>query len=109
MDDVEDAGNDNKEFGSSPSCTERKKTRIKRSEESKAEEILSAVVGNTQKGQTEEGLIAHDRSGNERGVNVCKSSGLFQRGFHPGMCPKRFQNVWRAWAFRTNFIYKPVL
>ena len=25
------------------------------------------------------GCVAHNRSGNERGVNVCKRSGLFQR------------------------------
>ena len=55
------------------------------------------------------GCIAHDRSGNERGVNVCKRSGLFQRGFRQGMCPTQFQKTWRTWSFQANFMYKPVL
>lgn len=55
------------------------------------------------------GCVAHDRSGNERGVNVCKRSGLFQRGFRQGMCPKRMQNSWRTWSYRANFMYKPVV
>ena len=53
--------------------------------------------------------IAHDRSGNERGVNVCKRSALLKRGFHHNMNPIRFNCVWRCWAFRANFMYKPVL
>ena len=36
------------------------------------------------------GCIAHDRSGNKRGVNVCKRSGLFQCGFQKGMCTETF-------------------
>ena len=28
------------------------------------------------------GAVAHDRSGNERAVNVCKRSGLMKRGFN---------------------------
>jgi len=55
------------------------------------------------------GCVAHNRSGNERGVNVCKRSGLFQRGFRQGMCPKRMQNAWRTWSYRANFMYKPVV
>eukprot|EP00956_Cyclotella_meneghiniana_P017692 scaffold29047_cov43-Cyclotella_meneghiniana.AAC.2 len=55
------------------------------------------------------GCVAHDRSGNERGVNVCKRSGLFQRGFRQGMCPKRMQNSWRTWSYRANFMYRPVV
>jgi hypothetical protein len=53
--------------------------------------------------------VAHDRSGNERGVNVSKRSGLMKRGFHHGMNPIRFNCVWKCWAFRANFMYKPVL
>ena len=53
--------------------------------------------------------IVHDRSGNERAVNVCKRSGMMKRGFLPGMNPIRFNYVWREWAFRANFMYKPVL
>ena len=53
--------------------------------------------------------IAHDRSGNERAVNVCKRSGLMKRGFKAGMSAKRFNYMWRTWAFRDNFMFKPVL
>ena len=55
------------------------------------------------------GCIAHDRAGNERGVNVSKHSSLFQSGFKAGMSPIRFQKAWRTWAFQTNFMYKLVL
>ena len=34
--------------------------------------------------------VAHDRSGNERAVNVCKRSRMMKRGFYPGMNPIRF-------------------
>ena len=51
---------------------------------------------------------AHDRPGNERGVNVSKRSALLKRGFHHGMNPVRFNCVWRCWAFRANFMFKPV-
>ena len=53
--------------------------------------------------------IAHDRSGNERAVNVCKRSGLMKRGFQEGMNPIRFNYAWRTWGFQANFMYKPVL
>ena len=53
--------------------------------------------------------VAHDRSGNERAVNVCKRSGMMKRGFKPGMNPIRFNYVWRVWAFRSNFMYKSIL
>ena len=53
--------------------------------------------------------IARDRSGNERAVNVCKRSGSMKRGFWPGINPIRFNYVWREWAFRANFMYKPIL
>ena len=43
--------------------------------------------------------VAHDRSGNERAVNVCKRSGMIKRGFKPNMNPIRFNYVWRGWAF----------
>ena len=55
------------------------------------------------------GTVARDRSGNERGVRVVKRSGMFHRGFKPGMDAERFQNAWRVWAFRANFMYLPVL
>ena len=43
--------------------------------------------------------IAHDWSGNERAVNVCKRSGVMKRGFKPHMDKVRFNYVWRGWAF----------
>ena len=54
-------------------------------------------------------IIAHDRSGTERSVRMSKRSALFRRGFQIGMSPKRFNYAWRGWAYRTNFMYKPVL
>ena len=53
--------------------------------------------------------VAHDRSGNERAVNVCKRSGMIKQRFKPNMNPIRFNYVWRGWAFRANFMYKLVL
>ena len=37
--------------------------------------------------------VAHDRSGNERGVNVCKRSAVLKRGLVPGMNPIRLNYV----------------
>ena len=53
--------------------------------------------------------VAHDRSGNERGVCVSKRSGLMKGGFKAGMSELRFNYAWRTWAFQANFMYKPVL
>ena len=53
--------------------------------------------------------VASDRSGNERGVNLSKKAGYIKRGLVPGGCPKRLNNVWMAWGFQVNFMYKPVL
>ena len=53
--------------------------------------------------------IAHDRSGNERAVNVCKRSGLMKRGYHQAMDPVRFGYAWLTWGFQANFMYKPVV
>ena len=55
------------------------------------------------------GSIARDRSGNERGVNVSKRSGMFQRGFQKTMSQKRFNYAWLTWSFKANFMYKRVL
>ena len=38
--------------------------------------------------------IAHDRSGNERAVNVCKQSGVMKQGLIPHMNTVRFNYVW---------------
>ena len=53
--------------------------------------------------------VASDRSGNERGVNLSKKPGYIKRGLVPGGCPIRLNNVWKAWGFQVNFMYKPVL
>ena len=55
------------------------------------------------------GTVAHDRSGNERAVNLCKRSGLMKRGFKQGMSARRFNNAWRTWGFQANFMFKAVL
>ena len=55
------------------------------------------------------GAVAHDRSGNERAVNLCKRSGLMKRGYKQGMSARRFNNAWRTWGFQTNFMFKAVL
>ena len=55
------------------------------------------------------GSVAHDKGRNERAVRVCKRCGLAKRGFLPGMCATRLNNVWRAFGFRANFMYEPVL
>ena len=53
--------------------------------------------------------IAHDRSGNERAVNVYKRSGVMKQGFKPDMNKVRFNYVWRGWAFRANFMFSGIL
>ena len=53
--------------------------------------------------------IASDRAGNERAVNVCKRSGVIQRGFKPGMDAQMFQDVWITWGFQANFMFDSVL
>ena len=53
--------------------------------------------------------IAHDRSWNERAVNVCKRSGLMERGFQEGMNVTRFNYARLTWSFQANFMYTPVV
>ena len=53
--------------------------------------------------------VASDRGGNERSVNVSKRAGFISRGFSPNMCPDRFNEAWRTWAFQSNFMFEPVL
>ena len=53
--------------------------------------------------------VAADRSGNERAVRYAKLLGFIQRGLKPRTCPRRFNDVWLAWSFQTNFMYKSVL
>jgi hypothetical protein len=53
--------------------------------------------------------IAHDRSSNERAVCVAKRSNLVKRGHHMAGDPATTDDVWIAWPFQANFMYKPVL
>ena len=53
--------------------------------------------------------IATDRSGNERGVKVCKRSWFIMRGFTPNMSPTLINNAWTTWSFQANFMFNPVL
>ena len=53
--------------------------------------------------------IAADRSGNERAVNVQKRLALLSQGLKPNASPERMDNVWLAWGFQANFMFKPVL
>jgi hypothetical protein len=53
--------------------------------------------------------IAHDRSGNERAVNVSKRSNLVKRGHHMAADTATTDDVWIGWSFQANFMYKPVL
>lgn len=53
--------------------------------------------------------IAADRSANERAVNRCKGCGYLQSGIKTSTDYTRISNVWLAWSFQANFMYKPVL
>jgi hypothetical protein len=53
--------------------------------------------------------VAADRSGNERAVNVVKRSGFLKRGLRPAQSPAQIDDVWKAWSFQANFMFKPVL
>ena len=53
--------------------------------------------------------VASDRSGNERAVNVAKRAGVLKRGLRPNESSDAIADVWIAWGFQANFMYKPVL
>lgn len=53
--------------------------------------------------------IAADRSGNERAVNRSKESGFIKRGLLQNSSPVLMDDVWLAWSFQTNFMFKLVL
>jgi DDE superfamily endonuclease len=53
--------------------------------------------------------IAADRSANERAVRLAKTSDYVSRGLLAHESSERLDNVWLAWGFQINFIYKPVL
>jgi hypothetical protein len=53
--------------------------------------------------------VAADRSGNERAVKVSKMSSFVKRGTHTHKNTERLCDVWLAWSFQANFMFKPVL
>jgi hypothetical protein len=53
--------------------------------------------------------VAKDRSGNERAVRVMKYSDYITNGLHQGGRADRMCDVWLAWGFQANFMYRPVL
>ncbi len=53
--------------------------------------------------------IAADRSANERAVNRCKGCGYLDIGIKSHTDLERISDVWLAWSFQVNFMYKPVL
>jgi hypothetical protein len=53
--------------------------------------------------------IASDRSGNERAVRCVKQSGYISRGIDRNQSFERMNNVWKAFSFQCNFMFKPVL
>jgi hypothetical protein len=55
------------------------------------------------------GAVASDRSGNERAVNRLKCSNMIARGIHQTQDLPRFADLWIAWGFQCNFMFKPVL
>ena len=53
--------------------------------------------------------IAADRAGNERAVDVAKRAGMLKRGVRPAESLERTCDVWLAWSFQSNFMYKSVM
>ena len=54
-------------------------------------------------------VVATDRSGNERAVNVSKRAWFISRGFHPKQSSKQLNEAWLTWSFQSNFMFDPVL
>jgi hypothetical protein len=55
------------------------------------------------------GAVATDRSANERAVNRLKASGRIAGGIHQSQDLDRAADMWIAWGFQCNFMFKPVL
>ena len=53
--------------------------------------------------------VASDRSANERAVNVAKRAGFLSRGVDSAQDVGTVADVWLAWSFQCNFMFKPVL
>jgi hypothetical protein len=54
-------------------------------------------------------MVASDRSGNERAGNMAKRAGVLKRGLRPNESADVIADVWIAWGFQANFMYRPVL
>jgi hypothetical protein len=52
--------------------------------------------------------VAADRSGNERAVRMTKMSATVKRGTINNKDLVRLCDLWLAWSWRTNFMFKPV-
>jgi hypothetical protein len=55
------------------------------------------------------GAVATDRSANERAVIGLKASGRIAGDIHQSQDLERAADMWIAWGFRCNFMFKPVL
>lgn len=53
--------------------------------------------------------IAANRAGNECAVCVAKMSGMIKQGLQHGGSTKRLADLWLAWSFQANFMFKPVM
>ena len=54
--------------------------------------------------------VAVNRSGNERGVKYMKHSWVVWQGIkHGNFDLTTIDDIWLAWGFQVNFIYKAVL
>ena len=52
--------------------------------------------------------VAADRAGNERAVRYSKASEYIKKGLLSNESCERICNVWLAWGFQVNFMYRPV-
>ena len=55
------------------------------------------------------GAVASDRSANEQAVKWLKMSSMIARGIHGSQDLAQFADIWIAWGFQCNFMFKPVL
>ncbi len=53
--------------------------------------------------------IAADRSGNERAVRVAKMSAHVKRGLTTHNDHERLADVWLAWSFQANFMFRSIV
>ena len=53
--------------------------------------------------------IAADRSGNERAVRVTKMSAYVKRGTTAQNDIELVADVWLAWSFQANFMFRSVM